>query len=337
MKTTSIFTAAVAILLQTHPVRAGPITQLLPRAKVNVADIAGLIAAFFGIKDILADEPELAWDYKTFNHLCAVHMETHNGANCKATVTCDDGVKEYNAAGVAWNVCYIGGRQFFTDPRIGEFSITFTEKDGESQGQGLTTPILQVKYVNNSMEIPVNDLALQYQNYQDCSESGGLGGSPFRQCDEGPFLCHYGNMGNKYIHDSRTKKWECGIPKVGKGVGDFNSDGPSNSKGYRPGWCGAHVIQYQKPDPSKDQYSLAVTAVNDANENSIGSFPKGGPTASVTSLLPLTLEVKTGGVDTDPVQFAYGAQSWSSNDAGRCSVGKYDSGKREMDCGFTCE
>jgi hypothetical protein len=95
------------------------------------------------------------------------------------------------------------------------------------------------------------------------------------------------------------------------------------------------VTQYQKPDPSKDGYSLEVARINDANENSIGSLPKGGPTASVTSKLPLTLEIKTGGVDDDPVTFAYGGDSWSSNDA-RCSVGSYDNGKREIDCGFSC-
>jgi hypothetical protein len=143
-------------------------------------------------------------------------------------------------------------------------------------------------------------------------------------------------MGNKYISDARTKKWECAIPKVGKGGGQFDSNAPVNSRGYSPGWCGVHVIQYQKPDPSKDSYSLEVTTLNDANENSIGSFTKGGPTASVTSKLPLTLEIKTGGVDADPVSFAYGDQSWNSNDKARCSVGKYDNGKRQMDCGFTC-
>ena len=55
------------------------------------------------------------------------------------------GTKEYNPNGAGWNVCYVGGRQYFTDPRIGDFPVTFTQKDGEKQGQGLTTPILQLK------------------------------------------------------------------------------------------------------------------------------------------------------------------------------------------------
>jgi len=124
--------------------------------------------------------------------MCSVYMETKDGANCKATVECDDGKKEYNVGGAGWNVCYVGGRQFFTDPRIGEFSITFSEKDGEMQGEGLTTPILQVKYVADWLAIPVNDFAEQYNKYVDCDRDGGLGGSPFRKCDEGPFLCHHG-------------------------------------------------------------------------------------------------------------------------------------------------
>lgn len=144
-------------------------------------------------------------------------------------------------------------------------------------------------------------------------------------------------MGNNYISTSRFKKWECGVPKIGKGGGGLDSNAPNNDKGYRPGWCGVHVIQYQKPNPAKDQYSLEITALNDANENKIGGVGKSGPNVSLMSKLPLTVEIKTGGVDADPVRFAYGSQAWDSNDSKRCSVGKYDNGKREMDCGFTCD
>lgn len=72
-------------------------------------------------------------------------METKDGGNCYATVECDDGIKYYHKDGAGWNVCYVGGRQHFSDSRIGDFSITFTERDGEGQGEGLTTPILQLK------------------------------------------------------------------------------------------------------------------------------------------------------------------------------------------------
>ncbi|KAH7079682.1 hypothetical protein FB567DRAFT_449403 [Paraphoma chrysanthemicola] len=331
MKTSGIV-AAAAILLQSQQVQASPITNLVTRGK---ADIVLAILKVFGV--IFPDaEAETTWDFKKHPQMCSVYMETKDGANCKATVECDDGKKEYNPNGAGWNVCFVGGRQYFTDPRIGDFSITFQEKNGEGQGEGLTTPKLQLKYIGDWQEIPVNDLAEEYNKHIRCKDDG-LGGSPFRECDKGPYICHHGDMGNNYISTSRTKKWECGVPKIGKGGGNLDSNAPNNSKGYRPGWCGVHVIQYQKPDPSKDQYSLEVTALNDANENKIGEFKKGGPTASVTSKLPLTLEIKTGGVDADAVRFAYGSQSWDSNDKSRCSVGKYDNGKRQMDCGFTCD
>jgi hypothetical protein len=56
---------------------------------------------------------------------------------------------------------------------------------------------------------------------------------------------------------------------------------------------------------------------------------------SMTSRLPYTLVVTSGNVDDDPVQYAYAGASWDSNSAD-CSVGAYDSGSRQMDCGFTC-
>lgn len=49
-------------------------------------------------------------------------METENGGNCWAVVDCQEGGRiEYNNNHDTWNVCYVGGRQYFTDPRIGEF------------------------------------------------------------------------------------------------------------------------------------------------------------------------------------------------------------------------
>lgn len=75
--------------------------------------------------------------------------------------------------------------------------------------------------------------------------------------------------------------------------------------------------------------------MNDANEKRIGGHKKAGPEISVESKLEWTVVVKTGNVDADPVSFAYGKEKWTSEDE-QCSTGKYDSGKREMDCSFTC-
>lgn len=126
------------------------------------------------------------------------------------------------------------------------------------------------------------------------------------------------------------------MPVIGKGFLDFNSQGPVNDAGYAPGWCVAHITQYQKPNPATDAYGLEVR-VADNNQDVIGSTDgKQGPTVSLTSKLPYTLEIQTQAIDDDPVKFQYAGQSWDSNDSSRCGVGKYDSGSRQMDCGFTC-
>ena len=82
------------------------------------------------------------------------------------------------------------------------------EKDGE--GQGLTTPILQLEYVNNWMEFPVKDLAEKYTESQDCDAHNGV------KCDDGPFICNA--QWDQASHT--TKKWECGMPVIGKGKSD---------------------------------------------------------------------------------------------------------------------
>lgn len=76
----------------------------------------------------------------------------------------------------------LGGRQYFTDPRIGDFSITFTERDGKGQGEGLTTPILQLKDVGDWKEFPVSALA----DLKAFKDEGCMPGFP---CPDGPYIC----------------------------------------------------------------------------------------------------------------------------------------------------
>lgn len=80
---------------------------------------------------------------------CVVAMGTEAGANCWASVECQGDKREYHD----WNVCYVNGRQFFTDDRIGDFSITFTSPGGPDEG--ITLPILQLKDINDFEEIDV--------------------------------------------------------------------------------------------------------------------------------------------------------------------------------------
>lgn len=111
---------------------------------------------------------------------------------------------------------------------------------------------------------------------------------------------------------------------------------------FTPGNCGVHVRQYQKnegPGGNTADYRFDVYLYDGAQAYLGGAGTvdiPGGSTADIgASGLPYLLLVTAGYVDADPVTFAYAGQHWSSN-AAQCSVGKYDSGHRDMDCGFSC-
>lgn len=85
-------------------------------------------------------------------------------------------------------------------------------------------------------------------------------------------------------------------------------------------------------------YRFSVTIKDNAGEQvgqELLETDPPGKGIGVDSRLPLVLTVQAGSADSDPVKFAYGAQSWDSNSA-QCSVGGYSSGSRQMDCGFQC-
>ncbi|KAF1913268.1 hypothetical protein BDU57DRAFT_541919 [Ampelomyces quisqualis] len=150
------------------------------------------------------------WDFNENPDMCSVKMETKDGGHCKATVECHEGGRlEYNPKGEGWNVCFVGGRQYFNDPRIGDFSITFTEKDGHNQGEGLTTPVLQVKQFKDWLAIPVNSLAAKYAKYSTCLMYQNVRA---RSCIPGPYSCHYTHNSVVDVSHSRRKEWECAIP-----------------------------------------------------------------------------------------------------------------------------
>lgn len=114
----------------------------------------------------------------------------------------------------------------------------------------------------------------------------------------------------------------------------------ASRQSYAPGWCGMHVTQYQKPDPSRDNYRLDIR-IFDANGGLIGELNGADAPAwqgvGSTSRLPYVLIATTGNVDADPVLFDYADQHWGSNDQQHyCNFGAYDSGSRNGDCGFTC-
>ena len=78
--------------------------------------------------------------------------------------------------------------------------------------------------------------------------------------------------------------------------------------------------------------------ISDANGIEIGQATKQSAAESlevVDSVLPYDLVLATGSTDNAPIMFWYGDQYWDSSSS-ECSVGAYDSGMRQMDCGFQC-
>ena len=116
------------------------------------------------------------------------------------------------------------------------------------------------------------------------------------------------------------------------------------TKRYIPGSCGVHVKQYQKnegpagSDGGTSEYRLDVYLYDDI-QDPIGSVLllsiPGGVYETIDSQLPDAFEVLVGGTDGQPVFFQYNGQAWDS-DSTQCSVGGYDGGSRQMDCGFSC-
>jgi len=114
----------------------------------------------------------------------------------------------------------------------------------------------------------------------------------------------------------------------------------NNAKRYVPGWCGMHIQQYQIGEGPGDtsQYRLTIELF-DANHAPLGgvntaNVPDGG-SVDVGSALPNVYIAAVAYVDSDPVLFAYGGQKFDSSSP-QCSMGEYDNGSRQGDCGFTC-
>ncbi|KAL9099814.1 MAG: hypothetical protein Q9163_004737 [Psora crenata] len=152
------------------------------------------------------------------------------------------------------------------------------------------------------------------------------------------------------VPDSRLSRHnEVGIleRRENKCCPDWAGDGDDPAdpgEGYNPGNCGVHVVQYQKNEGKPDStggttnYRFDIQ-ISDGQLEPVGELDyadaPGGQGVDVDSALPYVLVVTAENVDDDPVRFAYAAQTWDSS-SGQCSVGKYDSGSRQMDCGFPC-
>ncbi|KAJ5594360.1 uncharacterized protein N7459_000568 [Penicillium hispanicum] len=141
----------------------------------------------------------------------------------------------------------------------------------------------------------------------------------------------------------------CGT--VPQGAADL--DGGENSAGFVPGWCTVHITQFQ-PDQYKAGTHMDYTYINPLNEYQLAITifqGDGHPIAyatkqpvdgalSINSTLPYPLIVQDnykGSDDSDWLSFWYNDQWWLQVDQlHQCNIGKWDHGKREGNCGFTC-
>ena len=158
-----------------------------------------------------------------------------------------------------------------------------------------------------------------------------------------------GNLCEKSHTDGgRGIVYTCGIPKINTAAFGLSIYQPvDESPGYTPGWCTMHVVQYQRNEFGTGADYAFDVALYDAAHKRIALVqhapidPK-TKTLSVTSHLPLTIEIEAKGGDFDPVVFKYGAQTWQSGDGthqstlGNGPEHGYESGDREGDMGFTC-
>ena len=103
----------------------------------------------------------------------------------------------------------------------------------------------------------------------------------------------------------------------------------------RSGWCGVHVTQFQLNENGVGGTYLFSASLKDPNGMIIGSLNRAPTPGDITSSLPYVVILTAGNQDSDPVEFQYAGQRWLS-DSPQCSVGAYDSGSRNMDCGFSC-
>jgi len=110
-------------------------------------------------------------------------------------------------------------------------------------------------------------------------------------------------------------------------------------KRYINGWCTMHITQHQRAEPDNPgpNYTLNVHvfSADGANQGVDTASPANGQGMYITrDALQWGLTVAVGNVDQDPLRFYYGG--WVGESSSACRVGKYDNGKREMDCGWTC-
>jgi hypothetical protein len=155
----------------------------------------------------------------------------------------------------------------------------------------------------------------------------------------------------KYI-GSHEIEYQCGFPRKGArsyfGMSLIPEDDPA--PGFTPGWCTAHVNQYQRNEFRTGSKYVFDVVMYDPTGKQIGHVQReevnDNGIIEISSHLPYLLILHAGQRDEDFVRFEYAGQSWTcdDNDGGvhQCTLGNgprngYENGDREGDMGWTCD
>ncbi|KAI2606592.1 hypothetical protein GGR54DRAFT_438991 [Hypoxylon sp. NC1633] len=282
-----------------------------------------------------------AWD-DTLPDNCAFGIASYTTGDaqvCEASITCDTptfGNPKPPDASFKLDLCQVGYVQYFFSEYTGNISIQFAEFGNlGSPKLGLHKPIVAMQALFDWAPFDVED--------QIAAQDSGKWGKG-RLC----------SMSGDETHADYS--WVCGFPRLRRAANSFfgvnlmNQD--SDKATYTPGWCTAHVTQYQRNEYGNGDYYAFAVQIFDGAGDQIGHVAKAPVDAtghlSVNSKLPYTLVLDTGPNDDAPVQFAYSDQSWTcdgSKEASKsghlCTLGTgkvhgFENGDRSGDMGFSC-
>lgn len=190
----------------------------------------------------------------------------------------------------------------------------------------------------------------QNNSYQNGYESLKMKGSIFTDPQAAGVvnlpICDY--IGSPNSPGIGCPKIQNTMPTVSKSCETYPASMGINQPGqFVDGSCGIHIKQWQKTEGDENplgRYQLSVTVLDGAGR-AVGEATKQSAAETlevVDSALPYDLFVATGDVDSAPILFWYSDQYWNSSSTGtgnntnHCAVGGYESGVRQMDCGFSC-
>jgi hypothetical protein len=190
-------------------------------------------------------------------------------------------------------------------------------------------------YVTHVWAVMITDLSEDEEQIIDINLNFQCGLFKNKCCNDSWSTTLYVDGNHRYFAQASTQ--EC---SSAKSISKQKCSGDT----YAPGKCSIQMTQYQKTsDLMRQNYHFNVEIRdNDGyviRERALLNIPS-GKTQSVGSLLPYTLEITAGSIDSDDVGFAYAGTRWTSsstNPPDRCIFEDWKGSLRRGACTFTCD